>query len=59
MVRGHNVMAKGGIGSILVLCEEKDNNYNIKDYKVIVIDGKKYKTDTYYTIKDGDIVEVK
>ena len=30
----------------------------IKDYKVIVIDGKNYKADTYYTIKDGDIVEV-
>ena len=57
LVRGINVMAKGGIGSILVLCEE--DNYNIKDYKVIVIDGKNYKEDTYYTIKDGDIVEVK
>ena len=57
LVRGNNVMAKGGIGSILVLCEE--DNYNIKDYKVIVIDGKNYKEDTYYTIKDGDIVEVK
>ena len=29
-----------------------------KDYKVIVIDGNNYKADTYYTIKDGDIVEV-
>jgi len=57
LVRGNNVMAKGGIGSILVLCEE--DNYNIKDYKVIVIDGKNYKEDTYYTIKDCDIVEVK
>ena len=58
LVRGNNVMAKGGIGSILVLCEEEYDNYDIKDYKVIVIDGKNYKADTYYTIKDGDIVEV-
>ena len=58
LVRGNNVIAKGGIGSILVLCEE-ENNYNIKDYKVIVIDGENYKADIYYTIKDGDIVEVK
>lgn len=59
LVRGNNVIAKGGIGSILVFCEEKDNSYGIKDYKVIVIDGKNYKVDAYYTIKDGNIVEVK
>ena len=57
LVRGNNVIAKGGIGSVLVLCEEKNNSYDIKDYKVIVVDGNNYKADTYYTIKDGDIVE--
>ena len=57
LVRGNNVKAKGDIGSILVLCEEKNNNYDIKDYKVIVIDGKDYKANTYYTIKDGNVVE--
>lgn len=57
LVRGNNVIAKGGIGSILVLCKEH-NYYEIKDYKVIVIDGENYKADTYYTIKDGDVVEV-
>ena len=59
LVRGNNVRAKGGIGSILVLCEEKDDSYDIKDYKVIVIDGKDYKADTYYTIKNGNVVEAK
>ena len=57
LVRGNNVIAKGGIGSVLVLCEEKNNSYDIKDYKVIVVNGNNYKADTYYTIKDGDIVE--
>ena len=57
LVRGNNVIAKGGIGSVLVLCEEKNNSYDIKDYKVIVVDGNNYKADIYYTIKDGDIVE--
>ena len=58
LVRGNNVKAKGGLGSILVICEEFDNSYGIKEWKAVVVDGEKVKSDTWYTLKDGEFVEV-
>ena len=43
VARGNKVKIKGGIGSILVLCEENSDDYDIKDYKIAVVDGKKIK----------------
>ena len=56
-VRGNNCKVKGGLGAILVIAEENDYDYDIKDWKVFVVDGEKVKADTYYALKDGEIVD--
>ena len=58
-VRGNGVKAKGGIGSILVIAEEHSSDYNVETWKAFLVDGKKYKADTWYMLRDGEIVEVK
>ena len=56
-VRGNGVKVKGGIGSILVIAEERTDNCDIETWKVIKIDGKKYKADTWYILKNGKVIE--
>ncbi|KMO85676.1 hypothetical protein AB840_12115 [Megasphaera cerevisiae DSM 20462] len=58
LVRGNRVKIKGGIGAILTICEEKDNSYGIAYLKSFVVDGTEIKADTYYSLKDGNPVEV-
>ena len=57
-VRGTNPKAKGDIGSILLLAEEKEDHYDLVSWEVIQIDGEKYKANTWYTLENGKIVEV-
>ena len=57
VARGDNVKVKGGIGSVLVLCEENNTDYEIKDWKVVVVDGEKIKADTFYKLENGEFVE--
>lgn len=57
IARGNNVRVKGGIGSALVLCEEKKYSCDIETVKMIVIDGENYKPDTWYKIDSGEVVE--
>ena len=59
LVRGNSVKARGGIGSILVICIERDDSCEIKEWKAAVVDGETIKADTFYTLKDGEFVEVK
>ena len=42
---------------MLVICEENEDDYNIKCWKAFVVDGKKVKADTFYTLKNGKLVE--
>ena len=56
-VRGNGCRVKGGIGAILVIAEENEYDRDIKEWKAFVVDGKKIKADTYYTLRDGEIVE--
>ena len=56
-VRGDGCRVKGGIGAILVIAEENKYDGKIKEWKVFVVDGQKIKADTYYTLKNGEIVE--
>ena len=56
-VRGNGCRVKGGIGAILVIAEENKYDRQIKEWKAFVVDGEKIKADTYYTLKDGEIVE--
>ena len=62
---GYKAKAKGVFGSYLVLADwegdDKDWNnpkaWTLKGAKMIQIDGKKYKPDTWYTMKNGEVVE--
>ena len=58
VARGNNVKVKGGIGSILVIAEENVTDYDIADWKAVVVDGEKIKADTWYCLKDGELCEV-
>ncbi|MBR1749908.1 MAG: hypothetical protein IJ740_03355 [Ruminococcus sp.] len=58
VVRGNNVKVKAGIGAVIVIINENDNDYNIKEWKVGVIDDKSLKPDTWYKLENGEFVEV-
>ena len=51
-------MVKGGLGSLLVIAEEKDNNCNISNWKAVVVDGETVKADTWYKLVNGELKEV-
>ena len=59
VARGNNVMVKGGLGSLLVIAKENDDNYSISDWKAVVVDGETVKADTWYKLVDGELKEVK
>ena len=50
-------MARGGIGAVLVLVEEPSSSYNIVHWKAIEVDGKTVKADTWYRLKNGELME--
>lgn len=56
IVTGRNSKAKGALGCWLVLTE-RDSAYNIVDMKAVKVDGEKIKTDTFYKLKNGEVVE--
>ena len=58
MASGREGKAKACLGSGIVLVE-RDNNWKIKTMRCAVIDGEILKPDTYYTLKNGEFVEVK
>ena len=53
VARGNDVKVKGGIGSLLVLCEENDNDYDIKDYKIAVVDAP-----THWNMTEQDYIDM-
>ena len=57
VVTGSDCCARGGVGSWLVLTE-RDADRHIVGIKAIKIDGKKYKPDTWYTLKGDKVMEV-
>jgi hypothetical protein len=59
VARGNGVRVKGGIGAVLVIAEECSDSYEIKDWMAVVVDGIKVKADTWYELKDGELVECK
>ena len=58
VARGNNVRVKGGIGSILVIAEEKEDTHDIVDWKAVLVDGEVVKADTWYRLENGELVEV-
>ena len=53
---GYKSMAKGALGCWLVLAERDDENH-ILGVKAISVDGGRIKADTFYMLKDGEVVE--
>jgi len=49
-------IAKGKIGSCIVLCE-RDNNYNLVNAKAVIIDGKIIKEDVWYKLEKNQFIE--
>ena len=58
VARGKNAQVKGGIGAILVIAEERDDTYDIVDWKAVAVDGEVVKADTWYRLENGELVEV-
>ena len=58
VARGNDVKVKGGLGAVLVIAEEKRDSYKVDAYKVVVVDGKHIKADTWYRLVDGEFMEV-
>ena len=57
VARGNGVRVKGGMGSILVIAEENNFDFKVKDWKAAVVDGKEIKADTWYKLENGEFVE--
>ena len=57
LVRGNDVKIKGGLGAVLVICEENADNCDIKEWKAFVVDGTDIRADTWYKLVDGKLVE--
>ena len=56
-VRGDDVMIRGGKGAMLTIAVESKTSFDIVAWKSFVIDGKTYKPDAWYTLRNGEIVE--
>ena len=59
VARGNGVKVKGGLNSVLVIAEENNENFEIREWKAVVVDGEKVKADTWYKLENGELVEVK
>ena len=57
LVRGNDVKIKGGLGAVLVICEENEDNWDIKEWKAFVVDGTDIRADTWYKLVNGKLVE--
>ena len=57
VARGNDVRVKGGLGAVLVIAEENENDYSVKEFATAIVDGKDIKADTWYKLKNGKLVE--
>ena len=55
--RGEHAKVRGGIGSVLVVCVEKKDSYDIAEWKAAVVDGERIRPDTWYTVENGEFRE--
>ena len=55
--RGEHAKVRGGIGSVLVVCVEKKDSYDIAEWKAAVVDGERIRPDTWYTVENGEVKE--
>ena len=55
---GKNSRAKGVVGSYIILTEWNDDADVLISARLVRVDGEKIKADTWYTLRDGEFVEV-
>ena len=55
--RGKHAKVRGGIGSVLVVCVEKKDSYEIAEWKAAVVDGERIRPDAWYTVENGEFRE--
>ena len=53
---GQDSLARGAVGNWIVV-SERDDDGNIVDAKIAKVDGDTIKADTWYTLKNGEMVE--
>ena len=58
VARGKNVRVKGGLGAVLVIAEEDENDYTVKEFATAIVDGNNIKADIWYKLENGKLVEV-
>ena len=58
LARGNGVKIRGGLGAVLVICEECSGSYDIKSWISVIVDGETVKVDTWYRLHDGKLEEV-
>jgi len=56
---GYQAKARGAVGCWLVLAEweQKPDGLHIENAKIVKVDGKRIKADTFYTLKNGKFVK--
>ena len=57
VARGNGCKVKGGLGAMLVIAEENDDDSDIKEWKAVIVDGETIKADTWYKLVDGELKE--
>ncbi|HAS37300.1 MAG TPA: hypothetical protein DCS04_01595, partial [Ruminococcaceae bacterium] len=52
--------AKGSLGCYIAVAEyeENEDGYRLVDFKSHIVDGETIKADTFYMLKNGELVEV-
>ena len=58
VARGNYVRVKGGLGAVLVIAEENEDDCTVKEFATAIVDGKDIKADTWYKLENGKLVEV-
>lgn len=58
-VEEDDLAVRGGLGALLIIgVEESYNKRDLKEWKIFVVDGKEIKADTWYKLKNGELIEV-
>ena len=57
VARGNDVRVKGGLGAVLVIAEENENDHSVKEFATAIVDSKDIKADTWYKLENGKLVE--
>ena len=57
LARGNGIKVKGGLGAILLIAVENEDNFDIKEWRAFLVDGETIKEDTWYKLVNGEIVK--